>query len=303
MSQPHAEEPPDQRIARLLPSLTASEVRVARFIAEQPEQTLLLSAAQMADNTFTSDTTVVRTARTLGYTGWPELRRALGAQLSLRRHPEARLTTRLRVTAKETTVGLIDTVFEEARDRLALSREDIDPQHFERATQFLLDADSSFVFGVGVSASCADYFSAKLVRLGLRAQQITGMGFQMADGLLRLGEHDALVLFAPGRTFRELDVAFAEAACVGARTILITGRHRHEYDDRADAVIRVAGSAGGLTGETLSALVAADALVLAVAQRRPSGARASSKRLNRLRRELRRSQPTPVTAPSPTPEA
>ncbi len=289
------------RLARRLPSLTASEGRVARYIEAQPEQALLLSAARLAEHALTSDATVVRTARALGYSGWPDMRRALGAQLTLQTHPEARLATRLKVAANESTAGLIDTVFEEARERLALSRDDIDPSQFERASAALLEARSVFVFGVGVSAFCAGYFTAKLVRQGLRAGHMTGMGFQMADNLLRIDEGDALVLFAPGRTFRELDLAFAEAARVGARTVLFTGRHRHDYDERADAVIRVAGSAGGLTGETLSALVAADALLLALARHRPEGSRVSSKRLNRLRRELRRAQPPlPPTAEDPS---
>lgn len=286
-----------ERIGLRARSLTASEARVASFIAAHPEQALLLSAAQLAENTSTSDTTVVRAARSLGYSGWPDMRRALGAQLTLRTHPATRLATRLKVTATESTVGLIDTVFEEARDRLALSRDDIDPAEFERATDALLDARTVHVFGVGVSAACATYLSRKLTRQGIHAQEITGMGFTLADGLLHLGEGDALVLFAPGRTFRELDVAFSEAARAGTQTILITGRHRHEYDQRADTVIRVAGSAGGLTGETLSALVAADALLLALAQRRPAGARLSSKRLNRLRRELRRAQSPQASSP------
>ncbi len=279
-------------IRQRLGSLSSSEARVARYLADHAEQALLLSAAQVAELAGTSDTTVVRTARSLGYSGWSDLRRAFGAEITKNSHPAARLTTRLKVTKHESTQSLIHTVFDEARDRLEISRDDVDAAAFERAVDHLVSAGTVHTFGVGVSALCASYLAIKLTRLDIKAREATGMGFTFADDLMRLSPGDALVLFAPGRSFRELDVAFDEAERVGVPTVLFTGLHRHQYDDRADAVIRCAGSAGGLTGDTLSALVAADALLLAVSHRGSTSARDASRRLNRLRRELRRGTPT-----------
>ncbi len=110
------------RIGERLPTLTAAESKVAQYISEQPEQALLMSAVQLGEVLGASDMTVVRTARSLGFTGWPELRRALGSQLALTVHPAKRLSTRLTVTKRESHSSLLDIVFEEARKRGSASR-------------------------------------------------------------------------------------------------------------------------------------------------------------------------------------
>ncbi|UOR01454.1 MurR/RpiR family transcriptional regulator [Leucobacter allii] len=294
MSRREAEPPPDnpgdvlERIRERLPRLTAGESRIAQYIAEQPEQALLMSAVQIGETLGASDMTVLRTARALGYTGWPELRRALGSHLALTVHPATRLSTRLTVTRRESHASLLDIVFEEARERLATSRASLDAEEFTRAVRLVGDAATVHVFGVGVSSVSAEYLTVKLLREGVLARHAKSMGFAFADALLALRPGDLLVAFAPGREFSELDVAFAEAQRLGASTLLFTDKYRDAYVDRVDCVIRTASSAGGLTGENLPAMVAADALVLALGHVDPEGALASSRRLNKLRRALRR---------------
>ncbi|PRI12369.1 MurR/RpiR family transcriptional regulator [Leucobacter massiliensis] len=277
-----------ERIRERLPRLTAGESRIAQYIAEQPEQALLMSAVQIGETLGASDMTVLRTARSLGYAGWPELRRALGSQLALTVHPAKRLSTRLTVTKRESHASLLDIVFEEARERLATSRAALDASEFSRAVRMVSAASTVHVFGVGVSSVSAEYLTVKLLREGVLARHAKNMGFAFADALLALREGDLLVAFAPGREFTELDVAFAEARRLGVSTLLFTDKYRDAYLDRVDCVLRTASSAGGLTGENFPAMVAVDSLVLALGHVDPEGALATSRRLNKLRRALRR---------------
>ncbi|UTX53851.1 MurR/RpiR family transcriptional regulator [Leucobacter aridicollis] len=289
------------RIGERLPTLTAAESKVAQYISEQPEQALLMSAVQLGEVLGASDMTVVRTARSLGFTGWPELRRALGSQLALTVHPAKRLSTRLTVTKRESHSSLLDIVFEEARERLATSRSYLDSDEFSRAVRLVSAAGTVHSFGVGVSAVSAEYLTTKLLRRGIVARNAGGMGFAFADSLLGLREGDLLVAFAPGREFSELDVAFAEARRVGATTILFTDKYRDAYVDRVDCLLRTASSAGGLTGENFPPMVAIDALVLAVGHVNPDAALATSRRLNKMRRALRRQPGAAKAQPSATP--
>ena len=287
---PQLDNPGDvlTRIDERLAGLTAAETKVAQYIAAQPEQALLMSAVQLGEVLGASDMTVVRTARSLGYTGWPELRRALGSQLALTVSPAKRLSTRLTVTKRESHGSLLDIVFEEARERLATSRNYVDTEEFSRAVRLVSAAVTVHAFGVGVSAVSAEYLAVKLLRRGISARKAQGMGFAFADSLLGLRAGDLLVAFAPGSEFSELDVAFLEARRLGVSTLLFTDKYRDTYVDRVDCVIRTASSAGGLTGENLPAMVAIDALVLAVGHVDPDTALATSRRLNKIRRALRR---------------
>ena len=60
-------------------SLAPAERRVAELLLDLGPEATLLSAAALAEQLGTSDATVVRTAKSLGYTGLAELRRALAA--------------------------------------------------------------------------------------------------------------------------------------------------------------------------------------------------------------------------------
>ncbi len=293
--EPQLDNPGDvlARISERLPLLTAGETRIAQYIAEQPQQALLMSAVQIGETLGASDMTVLRTARSLGYNGWPELRRALGSQLALTVHPAKRLSTRLTVTKRESHASLLDIVFEEARERLATSRTYLEAEEFSRAVRMVSAASTVHAFGVGVSSVSAEYLTVKLLREGVLARHAPGMGFAFADSLLGLRAGDLLVAFAPGRQFTELDVAFADAKRLGVSTLLFTDKYRDAYVDRVDCVIRTASSAGGLTGENFPAMIAIDALVLALGHVDPEGALATSRRLNKLRRALQRRPGSP----------
>lgn len=276
------------RIADRLGSLSASEAKVARYVAENPEQALLMSAVQVGDTLGASDMTVVRAARSLGYDGWPDLRRALGAQRALTVHPARRLSTRLTSTRRESPATLLDIVFEEACERITMSRTYIDADAFAHAVRWVSSAGVVHTYGVGASSVSAEYLALKLQREGIRARHAKGMGFAFADAMLALREGDVLVLFAPGREFTEVAVVIEEARRLGLATILFTDKYRDAYVDRVDCVLRTASSAAGLTGENLPTLVAVDALVLAVGHVDPDKALATSRRLNSLRRALQR---------------
>ena len=68
-----------ERVGERGDSLAPAERRVAQLLLELGPEATLLSAAALAEQLGTSDATVVRTAKSLGYAGLAELRRALAA--------------------------------------------------------------------------------------------------------------------------------------------------------------------------------------------------------------------------------
>src|SRR3954471_13492509 len=67
--------------------LSPKERAVADFYAGHLEEAAFLSAAEIAERLGTSDATVVRAVKALGYTGIPELRRELIDALGARATP------------------------------------------------------------------------------------------------------------------------------------------------------------------------------------------------------------------------
>ena len=68
-----------ERVAERGDELAPAERRVAELLLDLGPEATLLSAAALAEQLGTSDATVVRTAKALGYSGLAELRRALAA--------------------------------------------------------------------------------------------------------------------------------------------------------------------------------------------------------------------------------
>ncbi|MFE0423958.1 MurR/RpiR family transcriptional regulator, partial [Streptomyces sp. NPDC058953] len=65
------------KVRTLAPSMTRSMQRVAEAVADDPAGCAALTVTGLATRTGTSEATVVRTARLLGYPGYRDLRLAL----------------------------------------------------------------------------------------------------------------------------------------------------------------------------------------------------------------------------------
>lgn len=89
MWQGPTDAPPSVRIAALASSLQPSERRVAEVIAADLAGSVECTAQQLADLAGVGRASVVRTARTLGYDGYPQLRVAVARELTFDPAPEA----------------------------------------------------------------------------------------------------------------------------------------------------------------------------------------------------------------------
>src|SRR5437870_4013549 len=67
------------KVRTLAPSMTRSMQRVAEAVAADPAGCARLTVTALAERTGTSEATVVRAARVLGYPGYRDLRLALAA--------------------------------------------------------------------------------------------------------------------------------------------------------------------------------------------------------------------------------
>jgi DNA-binding MurR/RpiR family transcriptional regulator len=200
--------------------LSAAEQRVTRFFRENREEVLVASASALAAKVGTSDATVIRAAKALGYSGLDDLRRGVAAELRRSLSPAARLARTLDALRNDDTAfGLTIDIHLRALEGL---RRDIGARLFETAIDRLAQARRVVVFGIGPSSALADYFAIQLGRFGIEAASLAQTGLLLADGLLRLGSGDVVVILAYGRIYRELEVLLRHAGRVGLARILLT---------------------------------------------------------------------------------
>ena len=273
-----------ERFAALEQSLSPTERKVAKYLCDNPSHAIYLSAQKIAEQTQTSDATVVRTARTLGYAGLSELKQRLGRELSDRTHPAKRLEQRLLAVQQDSEHDFLAQVGLDAMERVELTLGSVSSETYLGVIEAIAESRCVFTFGTGISASAAEYAAKRISRLGHASRYIAGMGFSLADELMQLRSGDCVIIFCPGRLFREIEVILDLAERIGVRTILVTHGLPEEVSSRMDIVVHVAGSPGGLTGEMLASLIFIDAVLLGLGALNRTKSTEASKLLNELRR-------------------
>src|SRR6185437_12920832 len=257
----------EERIASRYPELRPAEQRVVRFFRDRREEVLIASAATMAAKAKTSDATVIRTARALGYSGLDGLSRTLDE------------VGGGRAAAFHTTIGTHLECLQ------ALSRS-IVPEQFERVAKALGSAKRVVAFGIGPSSAMANYLVMQLVRFGIDAISLSNTGLLFADDLAKLRANDVVVLFAYSRVYVEVEALLDAAQAVRLRTILVTDTLESALKRRVDMIVSVPRGYSDMVSFHTTTLGFIEALLVGIAAMRPEPTLASLERLNLARSKL-----------------
>ncbi|GAA3737670.1 DNA-binding MurR/RpiR family transcriptional regulator [Spinactinospora alkalitolerans] len=271
------------RVTARIDSLSPRERAVTDFLLNHPSEAVTASAAELASLTGTSDATVVRTARSLGYSGLRELKRSVLDMLTARRDPALVLDQRLERLGG---AKVFDQVLADSADLLRRLPDVLDGRAFDAAVRLIEDAERVVVYGIGPASATARYLAVELGRMGRRCVAVEATGFRLADDLLGIGGGDAVVVLAPLRLFREIEALLARAEEVGAPVAVVTEALGPALRDRVRAVLSTPPSTSGAASENFASWLVAHAITMELAARDRSGSVAARQRLNRLRREI-----------------
>lgn len=256
-----------------------------RFFQENREEVLIASAAALAAKAKTSDATIVRAAKALGFAGLDDLRRTLAGELRSLITPAERLTRTLNEVGTNLSNAFEMTLEIHIRSLESLRRT-ITADQFERAISSLTKARRVVVFGLGPSSVMATYLVIQLGRFGLDAVSLTNTGLLFADDLRKLREGDLVVILAYGRVYAELSVLLDEIQRRRLTSLLLTDTLAARLRRRVDLVLPVARGRADLLSMHTATLGLIEALLVGVATTRPRQTLASLEKLNQLRERL-----------------
>ncbi|MDK4702951.1 MurR/RpiR family transcriptional regulator [Rhizobium sp. CNPSo 4062] len=272
----------EDRVLDVIETLAPAEQRIARFFVDQKQAALLNSAAQIAQLAGTSDATVVRTARALGFESLSTLRAALLEELTGAPSPGMRMQRTLAETGSHAGNALHHVIgmHEQALD--VLRREEF-AVSFERCVDILAKAARRHVFGIGPSGAMADYASLQFNRIGLPTNALSVSGIVLADRLLWIGKGDAVLVMAYAPLYREVEVILDHASKHGVPVILISDDLGLLTADKVAEVLPVPrGNAGHLAMHS-GTMVLIEALIVALAAKGKDAAIDSLDQLSQLR--------------------
>jgi DNA-binding MurR/RpiR family transcriptional regulator len=274
-----------ERVAARLDSLTTTELKVAQYLARHPDEAAFSSAEALGRATQTSDATVIRTVKALGYPGLPALKKILQEQVREHLTPAGRLSRRVDVVGSDAG-SLLNDVLGESISLLEEARSTIRPAQFGAAVSTLRGAREILVLSTGPLSMLGRYLTLRLGRLGLRAQVALPSGFLLADDLVRLGERDVIVLVLHEELTIEVEVALEHAEKVGATVILVTNNLGEALKDRVTVVLTTPTGSASVYRMQATTLALFEALVLAIGIEEAEPATRALTLMNELRDKL-----------------
>lgn len=275
-----------ERIRKQIGVLPPTMRRVAQYMERNRVEVVALSAAELGEVLGTSDATIIRTAKALGYAGLAELRRQLTRDLSAGT-PVENFRRTLDATRADARKAMTRSL-KMTQDVLASLGAPEMLDRIERMVHRLDEAQRIVVFGIGPTAYISGYAAHMLRRMGRKVLLLDRTGRDLADQMLELTSGDALLLISYSHPYAEV-LAVVEDALIQALPILLI------TNDADSPLVRKSQEylvlpRGGVHGMALNAATFAcvEELVVGLSVRLPENADASLQRLERLRASLDR---------------
>lgn len=162
------------------PDLSPGQRRVADFLSEHLDEAQFLTARQIGARCDFSEAGIVRFAQLLGFSGYPELRRAIRDEFRLSATPMTQMmSARFSLTDEP---DLVEGIARRDANLIGDTAARLDRAALERCAGRLVAASEVYVLGHRASHSMAEYFATTLrqgIGVGLPLSFGTGMVYDM----------------------------------------------------------------------------------------------------------------------------
>ena len=266
-------------------NLTKSEKRIANFLRKNQEESAFLSAGEIANRLDLSEATLVRFARSLGFSSYPAMRAVLQDNFRRRVTHSARLRGRLndlrdggdifeRLTATEI-------------DFLSQALDSIKREELNNAVEILHEHDRVFVFGLGPSVSLVDLLELRLRRFGREVVPLTSSGREFLEYLTMMEEKDLLFVICFFDQNPALKLVIDYANKVGTTIIMLTDTLEAILGDKVDVVLSAKRGPIGEFHSLVVPMTVINALLLSLASMEQEKSMTLLDKLDNLRDQLK----------------
>ena len=212
--------PLSERIRSKSAGFSKGQRAIARYIQENPDRVAFMTASKLGATVGVSESTVVRFATEIGYSGYPALQQAMQEMI------RSKLTSVQRLEMTSRNIGpdkLLDAVLDQDIDILKRTKENIDREAFNRAADALVGAKKVYVLGAGSSLALAT-FLAHYLRLIFDTVQLVEATSEatILQQIIRAGQGDAVIAISFPRYSKKAAKTLRYASDRGMVTVAIT---------------------------------------------------------------------------------
>ncbi|MDQ0254152.1 DNA-binding MurR/RpiR family transcriptional regulator [Evansella vedderi] len=223
------------RIDVTMAKLRASELKIVEFIKENREEIIHLSITEVAERSNTSESSVVRLCKRLGYKGFQDLKIHLAKEVMT---PE-KVISNDDIEKEDNITTIKQKIFQSNIQVLYDSLEVLKEEELEKAVNALLNANLIEIYGTGASGVVTKDAQHKLLKLGVKVITYSDSILQtMSASLLNKGD----VVLGISHTGSNRDVlnAMKLAKETGATLICITNASKSPMTKISDIILHTA---------------------------------------------------------------
>ncbi|MDM5226536.1 MurR/RpiR family transcriptional regulator [Cytobacillus sp. NJ13] len=223
-----------QMIKESYSSLSPGQRKAAEFIMEHADETVLLTAFQVGRNAGVSETTVIRLAYALGFSGYSQMQDRIRKEwLAGKQQDYIENDSSIENAAKE---NLFRRVIDQERKILRQLLDQVDERGIWKAINALIQADKVYIGGFGSSFAAAYwfYYTLKQIRGNVYASSPSGF---LPEDVCDLTEKSAVVIFSFPRYRKEALKLASIAERQGSGIVAITDRQLSPIGQMAEVTL------------------------------------------------------------------
>ena len=249
-----------------MPEMSKSHKLIASYILAHSEIAAYLTATRLGGNIGVSESTVVRFAIELGFTGYPEFQDVL--QQSLR----SKLTAVQRIGVADNMIGdgnVLTTVLNSDMNNIKTSLANIDEANFKKSVDTICEAKNIYIIGIRSSSMLADFLNHYLAYMfGNVKLLFSNSTNELFEQIFRISEGDVLVAISFPRYSSRTKLAAEFAKKKGAKVIAITDSDSAPIAEYADSKLFARSDMASFVDSLVAPLSIINALIVAIGRKK-----------------------------------
>ncbi|MFQ5769555.1 MAG: MurR/RpiR family transcriptional regulator [bacterium] len=242
-----------KRIKYKSPHLTESQKVIANYIVKNPQKFALSSIRELEKELNISKSTIVRSARALGYDGFYELKVAFLKDIRQDLEPIHRYKKFLSNSTEE--LNFIKLIADETVNNIHETLHLLDQEQYRKAVNLLENANHVYTVGLGVSTYLAEIASYIFTRVSIKSNFMTCGGVTFAEQIINLSKDDVIFAFSFPPYSKETIEAARYAQERELKVIALTDKLTSEIVQYSDVSLQVAVESITISNSIMAILV------------------------------------------------
>ncbi|MGL4865096.1 MAG: MurR/RpiR family transcriptional regulator [Cetobacterium sp.] len=218
-------------------NLTKGEKKIAEYIISNPKEVSDMSALDLGKVLNTSDASIVRFSKNIGFKGFSDLKTYLKIQINSFKKPQNKILEKWNNFQSENDI--VDKIVKSDLKNIESFLSQIDVKKVEKTVKNILSSKKVFVVGMGCSRGVAQFISWHMKRIGVDVELLQESGIGLLESLVHLKEEDTVLFFTFPRYLTDEVQASKLIKKRGAKLILITSELFSDISVNSDIVFKV----------------------------------------------------------------